>query len=109
MNEKNYKDLNKKNSEIKHTQVVSRETISRLVRDIKENKNNPLISNGIYYRHSDTDMMTGYALIIGPEDTPYYNGFYFFLFHFPIDYPYSPPVVIFHTNGNNVRFHPNFL
>ena len=108
MNEKKYKELNKRGNEIIQPQIISKETISRLVRDIKENKNNPLTSNGIYYRHSDTNMMTGYALIIGPEDTPYHNGFYFFLFQFPIDYPYSPPTVIFNTNGNNVRFHPNF-
>lgn len=88
--------------------VITKETVSRLVRDIKENKNNSLTTNGIYYKHSDTDMLTGYALIIGPENTPYHMGFYFFLFNFPVDYPYSPPTVSFHTFGNNVRFHPNF-
>jgi ubiquitin-protein ligase len=103
-----YKATNKNNNEIVQSQIVSKETISRLVRDIKENKNNPLTSNGIYYRHSDTDMLTGYALVIGPEDTPYHMGFYFFLFKFPIDYPYSPPTVLFNTMGNSVRFHPNF-
>jgi ubiquitin-conjugating enzyme E2 Z len=108
MDGRKYKAMNKKGDGFNKMQVVSKETISRLVRDIKENKNNPLTSNGIYYRHSDTDMMTGYALVIGPEDTPYHNGFYFFLFQYPIDYPYSPPTVLFNTNGNNVRFHPNF-
>jgi ubiquitin-protein ligase len=108
MNGRKYKATNKNKDEIIQPQFISKETISRLVRDVKENKNNPLISNGIYYRHSDSEILTGYALIIGPKDTPYHNGFYFFLFHFPIDYPYSPPTVLFHTNGNSVRFHPNF-
>ena len=82
MNGRKYKATNKNNEELIQSQFISKETISRLVRDVKENKNNPLSSNGIYYRHSDTDMLTGYALIIGPEDTPYHNGFYFFLFQF---------------------------
>jgi len=107
MNEIKHKVTNRKN-ESSPQSVISKETISRLVRDVKENINNPLTTNGIYYRHSDTDMMTGYALVIGPENTPYHMGFYFFLFQFPIDYPYSPPTVLFHTNGNDVRFHPNF-
>jgi len=107
MNGKKFKSPQKIEEPLQ-TMVVSKETISRLVRDIKENKNNSLTTNGIYYKHSDTDMLTGYALIIGPENTPYHLGLYFFLFNFPIDYPYSPPTVTFYTSGNNVRFHPNF-
>jgi ubiquitin-conjugating enzyme E2 Z len=87
---------------------ISSETTRRLIKDVRENIHNPLTSNGIYYIHSDTDILTGYALIIGPENTPYHRGFYFFRFNFPPDYPYSPPSISFHTNGNNVRFHPNF-
>ena len=30
-----------------------------------------------------------------------------FEFCFPNDYPYKPPTVIFHTNGENIRFNPN--
>jgi ubiquitin-protein ligase len=51
--------------------------------------------------------MKGYALIIGPSDTPYFGGNYFFEFNFPADYPHSPPKVKYCTNGNNVRFNPN--
>lgn len=68
----------------------------------------PLTSNGIYYQHDESDMLKGYAMIVGPKDTPYYGGFYFFEFNFPMDYPHHPPVVKYHTNGDNVRFHPNF-
>jgi len=46
-------------------------------------------------------------LIIGPSDTPYFGGNYFFQFKFPNDYPHSPPLVTFCTNGNNIRFNPN--
>jgi len=35
------------------------------------------------------------ALIIGPEDTPYENGFFHFDMIFPHDYPWRPPKVNF--------------
>jgi ubiquitin-conjugating enzyme E2 Z len=86
---------------------ITKESISRLLSDVKQIIKNPLSENGIYYVHDDTDMLKGYALIVGPEDTPYFGGFYFFEFKFPNDYPHSPPRVTFCTNGNNIRFNPN--
>ena len=86
---------------------ISKETISRLLKDVKHILKNPLTENGIYYIHDDTDMMKGYALIIGASDTPYFGGNYFFEFNYPNDYPHSPPKVKYWTNGNNVRFNPN--
>ena len=53
-------------------------------------------------------MLYGYALIIGPENTPYANGYFLFKFNFPYDYPHSPPTVTYHTNDGYTRFHPNF-
>jgi ubiquitin-protein ligase len=52
-------------------------------------------------------MLKGYAMIIGPSDTPYFGGFYFFEFTYPYDYPHSPPNVKYCTNGNGIRFNPN--
>jgi len=86
---------------------ITKESISRLLTDVKQIIKNPLSENGIYYVHDDTDMLKGYALIIGPEDTPYFGGYYFFEFKFPNDYPHSPPRVTFCTHGNNIRFNPN--
>jgi ubiquitin-conjugating enzyme E2 Z len=86
---------------------VSKETISRLLKDVKQILKNPLTENGIYYIHDDSDMMKGYALIIGPSDTPYFGGNYFFELNYPTDYPHSPPKVKYWTNGNNIRFNPN--
>jgi len=86
---------------------ISKDTISRLLKDVKQIIKNPLTDNGIYYIHDDTNMMKGYALIIGPEDTPYFGGYYFFELHFPQDYPHSPPNVKYWTNANNIRFNPN--
>jgi len=86
---------------------ISKETIHRLLHDIKTIIRSPLHDHGIYYTHDEEDMMRGYALIVGPPDTPYFGGFYFFIFHFPTDYPHSPPLVIYNTNGDGVRFNPN--
>lgn len=102
-----YNIMNNQNTYTPHT-IISKETIKRLSRDIRENLQHPLSSNGIYYKHSDTDLLSGIAMIIGPENTPYHNGFFFFNFKFPIDYPYTPPTVTFISPGYNVRFHPNF-
>lgn len=89
------------------TTFIPKETISRLLKDIKNIIKNPLTDNGIYYIHDDADMMKGYALIIGQSDTPYFGGNYFFEINYPVDYPHSPPKVKYWTNGNNVRFNPN--
>ena len=89
------------------TTFIKKDTISRLLKDIKSILKNPLTDNGIYYIHDDSDILKGYALIIGPSDTPYFGGNYFFEFNYPVDYPHSPPKVTYWTNGNNVRFNPN--
>ena len=87
--------------------ILSKDFIKRLINDVKYIKRNPLHSNGIYYLHDEDDLLTGYALIIGPKDTVYENGYYFFKIHFTPLYPHEPPVVKYMTNGGNVRFNPN--
>ena len=86
---------------------ISKESVTRLLKDVKHIIKNPLTDNGIYYIHDDTDLLKGYALIIGPEDTPYYGGNYFFELKYPFDYPHTPPKVTYCTNGDDVRFNPN--
>jgi len=98
---------NSSNTNNSQSIVISKETINRLISDIKNIKNDPLEDNGIYYSHSDVDLLKGYALIIGPKDTPYQNGYYFFEFNFPNNYPHSPPVVLFRTTDGITRFNPN--
>jgi ubiquitin-conjugating enzyme E2 Z len=87
--------------------VISKETIHRLLKDVKQIIKNPLTENGIYYIHDDEDMLKGYALIVGPDETPYFAGNYFFELNYPADYPHSPPIVKYYTNGNDIRFNPN--
>jgi ubiquitin-protein ligase len=87
--------------------IIKKETIQRLLKDVKQIMKHPLTDNGIYYSHDETDMMKGYALIVGPENTPYFGGFYFFKFNFPDDYPFSPPKVTYLTNDGFTRYNPN--
>ena len=84
---------------------IAKDTIQRLLKDVREMMMVP--ESGIYYKHSETDMLCGYALIIGPEDSLYYGGYYFYKFKFPPDYPHSPPLVEFLTNDGTTRMHPN--
>ena len=87
--------------------IIKKETISRLIKDVKEIIKNPLESHGIYYKHDDEDLLKGKALIIGPQGTPYENGFYLFEIIYPSNYPYSPPKIIYKTNDGLTRFNPN--
>jgi ubiquitin-protein ligase len=69
------------------SKFITKESISRLIRDVRDIKNNHLNENNIYYEHDNEDMLKGYALIVGPKDTPYFGGYYFFEFIFPNNYP----------------------
>ena len=61
----------------------------------------------IHYANDEDNIYKGYALIVGPKDTPYENGFYLFEFTFPENYPFSPPKLKFHTYDGFTRFNPN--
>ena len=49
------------------------------------------------------DIMTWYATIVGPSDSPYMNGVFKIRFRFNDEYPVKPPIVDFLTP----MFHPN--
>lgn len=87
------------------THIVSKDTAKRIIKDIQQLKRDPI--DGIYYSHDDTNMLKGYALIIGPTDTPYEGGYYLFKINYSVDYPHSPPVFTFCTNDGYTRMHPN--
>ena len=87
--------------------VLSKDTIKRLAKDVKQLIRHPLTQDGIYYVHDDENILRGYALIIGPSGTPYSYGNYLFKLNYPPDYPQSPPLVTYHTNNGVIRFNPN--
>ena len=98
----------KENSEKPEKNImIQKETIQRLIKDVKQLKKHPLHDNNIFYFHNEEHILKGYALIIGSTDTPYFGGYYFFELNYPQDYPHSPPKVNFVTNGDNIRFNPN--
>jgi ubiquitin-protein ligase len=86
---------------------ITREAAVRLAADVRDIMRNPLTNDSIYYEHDESDMLKGYAMIVGPKDTPYSGGFYLFSFQFPPDYPTRPPVVTYCTNDGITRFNPN--
>ena len=55
----------------------------RIMIDIKQYQKSELDKCGIYLIPDDNNMSKAKALIIGPKDTPYENGFYFFDIEFP--------------------------
>jgi ubiquitin-protein ligase len=71
---------------------------------------------GIYSHVEESNIYDFYAMLVGGEDTPYANGFYFFKFTFPENYPMSPPKGVSMTQGRvqttecesvAIRFNPN--
>jgi len=96
-------NINKNNESL----VISKDTMNRLIKDVKEIIQHPLCDNGIFYSHDEENMLKGYAMIIGPSDTPYFGGYYFFELNYPVNYPYSPPHILYCTNAEKIRFNPN--
>jgi ubiquitin-protein ligase len=79
--------------------------IRRVTRDI-----NTVMSEtgmGYFYIPDDTEMMHGWAVVIGPVDTPYEGGAFCFDVRFPDNYPFEPPVFTYLTNDGLTRFNPN--
>ena len=90
-----------------HSITITKETAHRLAKDIRDITKNSLNDMGIYYIHHDTNMLKGYALIIGPENTLYEGGYFFFNIDFPPNYPHAPPLFTFLTNDGETRMNPN--
>lgn len=79
--------------------------IRRVTRDI-----NTVMSEtgmGYFYIPDDTEVMHGWAVVIGPKDTPYEGGAFCFEVRFPDNYPFEPPVFTYLTNDGMTRFNPN--
>jgi ubiquitin-protein ligase len=80
--------------------------IKRILYELKQ-INKKQGEHGIYYHINDDNINEIYVMIIGPEDTPYYLGFYCFKATYPDNYPFSPIKVRFLTTESNVRMNPN--
>ena len=87
---------------------LTEEAAKRIIRDTKILQLCPLHQEGIFIIPDSNNIQLVRCLIIGPDDTPYENGFYFYEITFPDNYPYSPPKAVFYTNDGKKRMHPNF-
>lgn len=96
------------------TEHVSSDTIIRIAKDVRDLMRSPI--ENVVYMHNPNDVMSGFAMILGPTETPYDMAPMIFKFSFPSNYPYSPPHVTFvtyvqstHTEYNHlIRLHPNY-
>jgi len=79
----------------------------RIIRDVEELYKYPLEIQGIYYKHDNDDIQKGYAMIIGPKETPYENGVYLFEFYFKETYPSEPPIVRCLNGDGITTLNPN--
>ena len=91
----------------------------RITNEIRELEKSVKIleQSGIYFHYDEININIIYAMLLGPEKTPYEKGFYFFKFEYPLNYPMEPPKTKYCTQGNlrnphtnafyQVRFNPN--
>lgn len=86
---------------------MSKQAIKRIAtRDMKEVSNMNLNDQGIYIHFNEENITEAFALIIGPEKTPFENGILYFKINFPSNYPFSPPNVQYYSTSR-YRIHPN--
>jgi ubiquitin-protein ligase len=87
----------------------------RILKEIKEIQSTPIdednniyeSSPGCYVFINDENITNHKIMIIGPEDTPYENGFYMFDYTYHKNHPFEAPSVKFLTTDGTVRFNPN--
>jgi ubiquitin-protein ligase len=80
--------------------------ISRIRTDLNNLRKDPL--PGIYCVQDDEIVNKCHALVVGPFDTPYEGGFFYFTITCPENYPNDPPrAKLMTTGGGLVRFNPN--
>ena len=98
---------------------MSSRKLKRITSELKELEKSVdiLEQSGIYFHYDESNINILYAMLIGPSNTPYENGFYFFKFEYPDNYPMQPPVAKYCTQGSiinytdskfhHIRFNPN--
>jgi ubiquitin-protein ligase len=86
---------------------MSQKSTRRIQNDIKMYHKSDLNDHGIYVHFNEKNIYNAKALIIGPKETPYQNGYFFFDINFTERYPQEPPKVLLCTLNKRTRFNPN--
>jgi ubiquitin-protein ligase len=86
---------------------MSNLAVKRIASDMKGYFKSNLNDCGIYCNFGEDNIYNVKVMIIGPENTPYENGFHLFDVNYPKDYPINPPHVTFVSTDKRVRAHPN--
>lgn len=73
--------------------------------DLLDVMDDPIPGTFIYFEEDKIQDI--YLGMVGPENTPYDSGFFFFHVRFNSKYPSEPPRVWFLTPNEKVRFNPN--
>lgn len=79
--------------------------IKRIISDISEISSDYDPKIHIWYDEENITKIR--ALIIGPEGTPYEDGFFYFTIDIPESYPFHHPSAKFETINHKIRFNPN--
>lgn len=88
------------------SRMPTKDCLKRVRNDIKSLYKDPLPGICIYPDEVIATMV--HAILIGPWETPYEGGFFYFIVDFPDDYPREPPRVRLITTGSGTcRFNPN--
>uniref|UniRef100_A0A914VK83 Ubiquitin-conjugating enzyme E2 Z n=1 Tax=Plectus sambesii TaxID=2011161 RepID=A0A914VK83_9BILA len=70
-------------------QTTAAFSTKRIQRDLQQLYKDP--PQGIFAVPDEGDLSRIHLLIVGPMDTPYEGGFFYFLIRLPPDYPLRPP------------------
>lgn len=87
----------------------NKKSLKRIQRDIANIIKDDSLRNQdkIFCLFSDSDIHDVKALVVGPKDTPYEGGFFFFNLRFSDVHPQKPPTAKLETLSSSVRFNPN--
>lgn len=89
-------------------EALGQRVLHRIRQDLKEILSENSTLPNIFVCPDDETVTRIHAIIVGPSDTPYEGGFFYFVLKLPSDYPINPPTVKLMTTGNGaVRFNPN--